>query len=97
VITRLINGDPQGALDLAMRAESPELVGQPNFLLAKGLALAANGRMPAARAAWMQLEDLVRATPGTPPDKVLESFTISPFFSRRMVSEAQRTGLIKAS
>lgn len=93
VIARLINGDAEAALELAMRADSASMDAQPNFLLAKALALAANGRRAAALAAWADLEKSVGVTPGTPAPQVLARFTISPFFSRRMVAEAERVGL----
>ncbi|GGB53924.1 tetratricopeptide repeat protein [Blastomonas aquatica] len=95
VITRLINGKADTALDLAMRADSSLVATQPNFLLAKALALAANGRAAPARAAWAELEKSVGVSPGTPAPDILARFAISPFFSRRMVAEAQRVGLIE--
>lgn len=94
VITRVINGKAKAALDLALRADSPELDGQPNFLLARALALAANGRIDEARKSWAQLERSVGAKPGTPPADVLATFTISPYFGRRMLAEAEATGLL---
>lgn len=94
VITRVINGKAKAALDLALRADSPELDGQPNFLLARALALAANGRIDEARKSWAQLEQSVGAKPGTPPADVLATFTISPYFGRRMLAEAEATGLL---
>ena len=94
VITRVINGKAKAALDLALRADSPELDGQPNFLLARALALAANGRIDEARKSWAQLEKSVGAKPGTPPADVLATFTISPYFGRRMLAEAEATGLL---
>lgn len=93
IITRLINGKADTALDLAMRADSPAIATQPNFLLAKALALAANGRDQPARQAWTQLEQSVGVSPGTPAPEILARFAISPFFTRRMVAEAERTGL----
>lgn len=94
VITRVINGKAAEALDLALRADSPELDGQPNFLLARALALAANGRLAEARESWAALEESVDAKPGTPPAEVLATFTISPYFGRRMLAEAEATGLL---
>jgi tetratricopeptide (TPR) repeat protein len=94
VIARLINGKSEAALELALRADSSDMASQPNFLLAKALALAANGRMDRARASWAALEKAVGVAPGTPADEILGRFAISPFFSRRMVAEAERTGLI---
>ncbi len=97
IIARLVNGRDETALELAMRADSPNLRAQPNFLLAKALALAANGRTAAARETWGQLEKSVGVTPGTPAPDIMARFAISPFFSRRMVAEAERTGLIQAA
>jgi tetratricopeptide (TPR) repeat protein len=94
VIARLINGKAAEALDLALRADSPDLDGQPNFLLAKALALAANGRMGEARDSWRALEQSVGVPAGTAPAEVLARFVISPFFSRRMLAEAEATGLL---
>ncbi len=94
VITRVINGKAKEALDLALRADTPELDVQPNFLLARALALAANGRIAEARESWAQLEQAVGAKPGTPPADVLATFTISPYFGRRMLAEAEATGLL---
>ena len=94
VIVRVVNGKRAEALDLALRADVPELQTQPNFLLARGLALAANGRVAEGRKDWRALEELVGAPPGTPPAEVLARFTISPFFARRMLAEAQATGLV---
>lgn len=95
VISRLINGKANSALNLAMRADSSAIATQPNFLLAKALALAANGRAASARATWAQLEKSVGVNPGTPAPDILARFAISPVFSRRMIAEAQRTGLIE--
>ncbi|MDM7927961.1 tetratricopeptide repeat protein [Blastomonas fulva] len=94
VITRQLNGKAASALDLAMRADSRDKATQPNFLLAKALSLAANGRTQEARRSWGELEKLVGVNPGTPAPDILARFAISPFFSRRMVSEAERVGLI---
>ncbi|WP_017671749.1 hypothetical protein [Blastomonas sp. AAP53] len=94
VIARVINGKPKEALDLAQRADSPELDLQPNFLLAKALAFGANGRLGEARQTWRALEQAVGAQPGTAPVDVLESFTISPFFTRRMLAEVEATGIV---
>ncbi|MFN3819297.1 hypothetical protein [Blastomonas sp.] len=97
IVTRLINGRPDAALDLAMRADSPAMASQPNFLLGKALALAANGRTARARETWAQLEKAVGVPAGTPAPQVLARFAISPFFSRRMLTEAERSGLIPAA
>lgn len=96
VTARLINGKSEAALELALRADSSAMADQPNFLLAKALALAANGRLDEARASWAALEKTVGVAPGTPAPDILSRFAISPFFSRRMVAEAQRTGLVPA-
>lgn len=97
IIARLVNGRQASALTLALRADSPAIAGQPNFLLAKALTFAANGRMDQARAAWAQLERSVGAEPGTPATGIMERFSLTPFFSRSMVAEAERTGLIEAA
>ncbi len=97
IITRLINGKADAALDLALRADSPAMSMQPNFLLAKALALAANGRAAPAREAWAQLEKAVGVAAGTPAPQIMARFAISPFFSRRMLTEAERTGLISTA
>lgn len=97
VITRVINGKRAEALQLALSAENPELETQPNFLLAKALALAANGRVTEAQADWRALEKLVGAPAGAPASDVLARFTISPFFARRMQAEAEATGLVPKS
>lgn len=94
VITRLINGKKAEALQLALSAEKPELEAQPNFLLARALALAANGRLPQGRADWAALEKLVGAPAGASASDVLDRFLITPFFARRMEAEAQATGLV---
>ncbi len=96
VIVRLMNGQPQAALDLALRSETPELVAQPNFLLAKALSQAANGRLDAGKRTWARLERTVGVSAGVPATDVMARFAISPFFSRRMVAEAERTGLVQA-
>lgn len=97
VIARVVNGQKEAALDLALRADSPGLESQPNFLLAKALAQAANGRSAEARASWARLEKTVGVAPGTPAGEILGRFAISPFFSRRMIAEAERTGLSQAT
>lgn len=94
IIARLVNGKADTALSLALSAESPAIANQPHFLLAKALALAANRRDQPARAAWTQLERSVGAAPGTSPSTIMDRFSLTPFFSRRMVAEAQSTGLI---
>lgn len=93
IITRLINGKQQEALDLAMTSESQAMFDQPNFLLAKALALAANGRNAPARQTWAALEQSVGANRGAPVGDVLAKFTLSPRFARRMQAEAERLGL----
>jgi hypothetical protein len=97
VITRVINGKRPEALQLALSAEKPELETQPNFLLGRALALAANGRVAEGRADWRALEKLVGAPSGAPASDVLARFTISPFFARRMQAEAEATGLVPAA
>ena len=97
VITRVINGKRPEALQLALSAEKPELETQPNFLLARALALAANGRVAEGRADWRALEKLVGAPSGAPASDVLARFTISPFFARRMQAEAEATGLVPSA
>ncbi|WP_157973455.1 hypothetical protein [Blastomonas sp. UPD001] len=94
VITRVINGKRAEALQLALSAERPELEAQPNFLLARALALAANGRVAEGQADWRALEKLVGAPAGAAASDVLARFTISPFFARRMQVEAEATGLV---
>lgn len=94
VTARLVNGKKEAALELALRSDSTMMATQPNFLLAKALALAANGRMEEARTSWAALEKAVGVSPGTSAPDIIERFAISPFFSRRMVAEAQRTGLV---
>lgn len=93
ILTRLINGKPEAALQLALSADLPELEGQPNFLLSKALALAANGRMEEARVSWAALEKAAGVPPGTRPADVLPRFLISPFFARRVLVEIEATGL----
>lgn len=93
VITRVINGKKVEALELALSAEKPELEAQPNFLLARALALAANGRIAEGRADWRALEELVGAPAGSSASDVLARFTITPFFARRMQAEAEASGL----
>lgn len=95
IVARLVNGKDEAALELAMRADSRELSGQPNFLLAKALAQAANNRGDAARTTWAELERAVGVPPGTAANDILGRFAISPFFSRRMVAEAERLGLAR--
>ncbi|MDM7957258.1 hypothetical protein [Blastomonas sp.] len=97
ITARLINGKSEAALDLALRADSSAMADQPNFLLAKALALAANGRMDQARASWAALEKVVGVSPGAPASDILSRFAISPFFTRRMVAEAERSGLVQAA
>lgn len=97
IITRLINGKPQAALDLALLSETQTMIGQPNFLLARALALAANGRKDAARRTWAELEKSVGTNPGAPVADVLAKFTMSPRFTRRMQAEAERLGLATAT
>lgn len=97
VITRVINGKRPEALQLALSAEKPELETQPNFLLGRALALAANGRVAEGRADWRALEKLVGAPSGAPASDVLARFTISPFFARRMQAEAEATGLVPSA
>lgn len=94
VITRVINGKRAEALQLALSAENAELETQPNFLLARALALAANGRVTEAQTDWRALEKLVGAPAGAPASDVLARFTISPFFARRMQAEAEATGIV---
>ena len=94
VITQVINGKRAEALALALRADVPELQTQPNFLLGRALALAANGRIADGQKDWRALEKLVGLPPGSPAAEVLLRFTISPFFARRMQAEAEATGLV---
>jgi hypothetical protein len=96
IVTRLLNGKADTALDLALRSDSPAMSQQPNFLLAKALALAANGQPVPARDTWAKLEKSVGVPAGTPAPQILARFAISPFFSRRMVTEAERSGLVPA-
>ncbi len=97
IITLLVNGREEAALDLAMRSDSQEMAAQPNFLLAKALALAANGRTAAARSTWGLLERSVGVAPGTPVADVLAKFTLSPRFTRQMQAQTQRVGLAPAA
>lgn len=94
VITRVINGKRAEALQLALSADTPTLEAQPNFLLARALALAANGRVAQGQADWRALTKLVGAPAGSSASDVLARFTISPFFARRMQAEAEATGLV---
>lgn len=94
VITRVINGKKAEALQLALSAEKPELEKQPNFLLARALANATNGRLSEGQADWAALEKLVGAPAGASASDVLGRFLITPFFARRMEAEAQATGLV---
>jgi len=94
VITRVVNGKRAEALQLALSADTPELETQPNFLLAKALALASNGQLAAGQESWRALQKAVGVPAGTPAADVLARFTISPFFSRRMLAEAEATGLV---
>jgi hypothetical protein len=93
IITRLINGKRKEALDLALTSDSQAMFDQPNFLLAKSLALAANGNGAAARQTWSALEKSVGVMSGTPVADVLAKFTLSPRFALRMRAEAERLGL----
>lgn len=97
VLARVVNGQQNEALDLANRAETPELDAHPDFLLAKSLAQAANGRAAQARTTWAKLEKAVGVPAGTRASEVVDRFALSPFFSRRMAAEAERTGLVQAA
>lgn len=93
ILTRLINGKRESALQLALSADLPELEDQPNFLLGKALALAANGRMNEARSSWQAMEKAAGVPPGTRAADTIARFIISPFLASRLLTEIEAVGL----
>ncbi|WP_373487013.1 tetratricopeptide repeat protein [Blastomonas sp.] len=92
----LLTDRPAEALTMANQAHSASIGTQPQFLLGKALALAANGRDDEARALWRELVAVVNIQRDASARAVLERFLLSDSLVNRMEAEVVRLGLTRS-
>ncbi|MGV1682246.1 tetratricopeptide repeat protein [Sphingopyxis sp. NJF-3] len=88
-------GETDEALAILDRMPSPSNL-EPQYLMVRAIVLARRGDVAGGRRLWGQLLDYTGQPAGTPPEKVLRQFMITPAVIARSAATLRNSGVVAA-
>jgi len=88
-------GETDEALAILDRMPSPSNL-EPQYLMVRAIVLARKGDVAGGRRLWRQLLDYTGQPAGTPPEKVLRQFMITPAVIARSAATLRDSGIVAA-
>lgn len=89
-------GDQEAAMAILDRVPSSSAM-EPQFLMARSIVLARQGKLAEARALWQQLLKYTKQPANAPAEEVLRQFVITPVVIERSAQALREAGVVPAT
>ncbi|ALH81341.1 tetratricopeptide repeat protein [Sphingopyxis macrogoltabida] len=89
-------GNQDEALSILDQMPSPSNM-EPQYLMVRSVVLARSGNLPEARRQWQRLLAYTRQPAGTPPERVLQQFVITPAVIARASAALREAGVVSVT